>query len=186
MAAVDLKGAQVGLINIVGEAHGVQLGVLNLSRHHHGVPIGLINVDTDFGGTDWVIFGSNLATVGTGVRTTVNRWYSVLWAGYGDQQGDITETGFLGWNYGYSFDLGKHWSLGVDLGFVNIMPESKDDPELNDSLHYALQARALVEVRLGRKMSVFAGGGVSSVYSEYSTNAQKETEPNVVLGISLF
>lgn len=185
-AAVDLKGAQVGLINIAGEAHGLQLGILNLSRHNYGVPIGLINLDNEIGQQDWVVFGSNLATIGTGVRTKVNRWYSILWAGYGDSQGDISEAGFLGWNYGYSFNLGKHWSLGVDLGYAHIMPESKDDPELNDSLHYALQARALVEVRLGRKVAVFAGGGISSVYSEYSTNAQKETEPNVVLGISLF
>lgn len=185
-AAVNLNGAQVGLINIVGEAHGVQLGILNLSRNSQGVPIGLINVDTDAGGTDWLIFGSNLASIGTGVRTTVNRWYSILWAGYGDQQGDVTETAFLGWNYGYSFNLGKHWSLGVDLGYAHIMPEKQDDPQLNDALHYALQARALVEVRLGRKVALFAGGGISTVYSEYSTNAQKETEPNVVLGISLF
>ena len=185
-AAAWMRGVQAGFINMAWEPHGLQLGVLNLAQDSQGMPIGLINIDETGGGADWVVFGSNLASVGTGVRTTVNRWYSVFWAGYGDQQGDVKETGFVGWNYGYSFPLSKKWNLDVDLGFVNIMPEAQDDPDVNDKLHYALQARALVEVRFSPKFAAFAGGGVSSIYSEYSSNAQQETEPNVVLGISLF
>jgi len=60
------------------------------------------------------------------------------------------------------------------------------DPDLNDELHFALQARALAEVRFSRKVAVFAGGGVSSVYSEYSSNATQKTEALVVAGVSLF
>jgi len=181
-----MHGLQVGLINMGYESHGVQLGVLNLAHDSQGMPIGLINIDETNGDVDWVVFGSNLAAIGTGVRTTVNRWYSILWAGYGDQQGDVENAGFIGWNYGYSFPIGGKWKLDVDLGFVNIMPEVQTDPEVNDKVHYALQARALLEVRLADNFSAFAGGGVSSIYSEYSSNAQQETEPNVVLGISLF
>lgn len=185
-AAAELSGFQAGAFNMAGEAHGLQLGTLNIARRNDGVPVGLVNIDEERGGVDWIIQGSNLAAVSTGVRTTVNNWYSVLSAGYGDQQGDVEESLFLGWNYGYGFRLGRAWTLGADLGFVHIIPESQDDPTLNDALHFALQARLLIEARLGRKVALFAGGGVSSVYSEYSSSAQQETEPHVVLGISLF
>jgi hypothetical protein len=106
--------------------------------------------------------------------------------GYGDLQGDIENTAFLTWNYGYAFPLGRNWAIDVDLGFAHIMPEKGDDPQKNDALHFALQARALVELRLSRKVALFAGGGVSSVYSEYSSSATQKTEPLVVAGISLF
>lgn len=184
--AMEVRGLQAGPISIAGEAHGVQLGALNIARRNEGVPVGLINIDEEAGGVDWIIQGSNLAAVSTGVRTTVNNWYSVFSTGYGDQQGDVEDSLFLGWNYGYGFRLGRAWTLGADLGFVHIIPRSQDDPTLNDALHFAVQARLLIEARLGRNEALFAGGGVSSIYSDYSSSAQQETEPHVVLGISLF
>jgi len=48
------------------------------------------------------------------------------------------------------------------------------------------QARALAEIRFSRKVAVLGGVGISSIYSEYSSNATQKTEPLGVLGISLF
>jgi len=184
--AFRVHGVQAGIVNMTKEARGVQIGALNLAAQNEGMPLGLVNIDEASGDVDWIVAGSNLAMVSTGVRTTVNRWYSVLSVGYGDQQGDVEESAFLAWNYGRVFPLGRTWNLDIDLGFVHIIPEHQDDPELNDRLHFAVQARALAEVQLGKTVAVFAGGGVSSIYSEYSSSAKQETEPHVVLGVSLF
>ena len=184
--ATQTHGFQGAIVNFADEAHGLQIAPLNIMRRNHGVPVGLINIDEENGSADWVTFGSSLAAINTGVRTTVNRFYSMLTVGSGDLQGDIEEAVFLTWNYGYAIPLSKAWSIDVDLGFAHIIPESSDDPDLNDELHFALQARALAEVRFGRKVAAFAGGGVSSVYSEYSSNATQKTEALVVAGVSLF
>ena len=116
----------------------------------------------------------------------VNRFYSMFTVGYGDLQGDVEDTASLSWHYGYAFPLSEKWGLDVGLGFVHIMPKASDDPNQNDKLHFAVQARALAEIRFSRKVAVFAGGGISSIYSEYSSNANQKTEPLGVLGISLF
>ena len=184
--AVRAKGFMGGLINIAGETRGLQIAPLNIIRRNYGVPIGLINIDEDNGGEDWITFGSNLAAVNTGMRTTVNRFYSMFTVGYGDLQGDVENTAFLSWHYGYAIPLGRKWSLDVDLGFVHIMPKNSDDPNQNDRLHFAVQARALAEIRFSRKVAVLGGVGISSIYSEYSSNATQKTEPLGVLGISLF
>ncbi len=184
--AVKAKGFMGGLINIAGETRGLQIAPLNIMRRNHGVPIGLINIDEDEGGEDWITFGSNLAAFNTGMRTTVNRFYSMFTVGYGDLQGDVEDTAFLSWHYGYTMPLGRKWSLDVDLGFVHIMPKASDDPNQNDNQHFAVQARVLAEIRIYRKVAVYGGGGISSIYSEYSSNATQKTEPLGVVGISLF
>lgn len=184
--STNVVGAQAGAINIVGGARGLQIGALNMSRENRGVPVGFLNLDQEAGGVDWTIAGSNLAAIQTSVRTTVNRWYSMLSLGYHDLQGDVEKSWFLGWNYGYSFALAPSWELGVDLGFQHIIPEKRDDPGLNDALHFAIQGRVLAQKRFSPTLAAFVGGGFSLIYSEYSSNAQQETEPHLVAGISLF
>jgi hypothetical protein len=184
--AVEVHGFQGGLINMGGQAHGIQVAALNLHRQNDGVPVGFINIAEENGGEDWITFGSNLAAINTGLRTTVNRFYSMFTAGYGDLQGDIEETGFLTWNFGYAAPLGRVWSLNFDLGYVHIMPKKSDDPAQNDKMHWALQGRILAEVRLSPTLAIFGGGGASSIWSEFSSAAEQKTEPLGVLGISLF
>jgi hypothetical protein len=133
-----------------------------------------------------VTFGSTLAAVSTGVRTTVNGFHSMLTAGWGDLQGDVENSAFLAWHYGRGWRLADRWHLLADAGFVHIMPEKSNDPEKNDRLHYALQARLLAEMRIDREVSAFVGGGLSFVWDEYSSDASQETEPLIVAGFSLF
>lgn len=184
--ALEAKGIQGGLINLGGQVEGIQIAALNIHRQNDGIPVGFINIAEDNGGEDWVTFGSNLAAINTGLRTTVNRYYSMITAGYGDLQGDIDETGFLTWNFGYAAPLNRKWTLNFDLGYVHIMPQKSDDPNENDRMHWALQGRVLAEVRLSPKLAIFGGGGISSIWSEFSSDAEQETEPLGVLGISAF
>jgi hypothetical protein len=183
--AKELEGVQIGLGNIAGEASGAQVGFVNITRDLDGIPVGVINY-TEEGDADWVTFASNLAAVSTGLRTTHRGFYSMLAGGVGDLKEERNDTAFLSWHYGYSVPVSAVWNLGIDAGFVHIVPTPSDDPEANTDLHYAIQGRLLAEYRISGKTSVFGGAGVSTVFSEYSSDASSETDPLVVLGVSLY
>jgi len=183
--ATEMKGVQVGLGNIVGDARGVQVGFVNIAGKLDGVPVGVINV-TNEGDADWVTFGSNLAAVSTGVRTIHRRFYSILAGGVGDLKEKRNDTAFLSWHYGYAIPVSPVWKVSVDAGYLHIVPTPSDDPDVNTNLHYAIQGRLLAEYRISDKTKIFGGVGVSTVFSEYSSGASSETDPLVVLGISLY
>ena len=183
--AESMSGAQIGLLNLAQTFSGVQVGVINISKINTGIPIGFYN-STDSSNVDLVIYGTNLAAINGGIRTVVNNWSSVIGGGYRDTKSDAENSGFLSWHFGRLIELGSRWSLTADLGYVHIIPKAYDDPLINDRLHFALQARLLAEVALGRKIAIFAGGGVSTRFSEYSSHASSETDPLLVGGVSLF
>jgi len=183
--ATEMKGIQIGLGNITGVGRGFQVGAVNIARELDGVPIGVINY-TEEGDADWVTFGSSLAAVSTGVRTTHRRFYSVLAGGVGDLKEKRNDTAFISWHYGYSIPVSPAWKLSVDAGYLHIVPTPSDDEDVNTDLHYAIQGRLLAEYRISEKTKIFGGAGVSTIFSEYSSDASSETEPLVVLGISLY
>ena len=183
--AKELEGVQIGLGNIAGRATGAQVGFVNIAQHLDGIPVGVINY-TDEGEANWVTFGSSLAAVSTGIRTVHRGFYSILAGGVGDLKEGRNDTAFLSWHYGYAVPVSPAWNLGVDAGLVHIVPTPSDDPEVNTDLHGAVQWRLLAEYRISDKTRVFGGGGVSVVFSEYSSDASYETDPLIVLGVSLY
>ncbi len=182
--AQRFHGAQIGALNWTGTAHGAQVGIVNVANEGD-FALGLVNLARN-GGADWVTFASSYAAINTGVRTSLRGFYSMFTIGLGDVVDEREDTGFLTWNYGYAFDIARRWRLDTDLGFVHVVPEPSDDPSVNDRLRYALQARALGELRVGDRTTIFGGAGMSTVFSEYSTDATTEVEPLVVVGISLY
>lgn len=184
-SAHAFRGVQIGLLNLTGVAHGPQLGAVNIAQQNEAFALGLLSLAGN-GGVDWVSFASNFAAISTGVRTSVRDFYSMFTVGVGDVQEERGDTAFLGWNYGYAWALRPRWSLDTDVGYVHVIPQPSDDLADNDRLHFALQARALAEWRLGKKTSVFGGAGINTVFSEYSTTATTEVDPLVVLGVSLY
>jgi hypothetical protein len=176
LVSAGQTGAQVGLYNIAGDVHGLQLGAINLSNRNHGVPIGLLNLSQEDGTIEATAFASTLSAANVGVRTTVNRFQSVLAVGGPDLQGDVSTALFLSWMIGYRFGVSEKVDVGVDVGFAHIMPDKVDDPLENDRLHYALLARVLPEVRVSEKVALFAGPGVASVHDEYASGAGSTTE----------
>lgn len=181
-----LTGVQIGLGNVAGAAHGVQVGFVNLANQLDGVPIGMINYVRDGGDSDWITYASNLAAVNTGVRTTYRRFYSFLAIGVGDLEDDRSHTAFLSWHYGHTIPVAAGWSIGLDLGYVHIMPTSSSDPDVNTRAHFAVQGRAIAEVEFSGRFKMFGGGGVSQRYTEYSSDSSSSTDPLVVLGVSLY
>lgn len=181
----EMSGVQVGGANFARKSHGLQVGVANWGREQTGVPVGLVNMSAD-GEIAWVTYASNLSPFNTGVRTEVRNWYSMLTAGSRDSKGDVKETLILTWNYGRAFPITKKTRLGLDLGFSHYIPAKDSDPAKNDKLHYAIQARGLIEQRLGPKTVAFAGGGIARIFSEYTADAAGDTEPLFFGGVSLF
>ncbi len=168
-------GAQIGFINLSREMEGLQLGVVNASRSMSGVPVGLVNL-SDEGQEDWMFYASNLSLANIGFRTDVHGWTSVLSAGYGDVQGDQSTAATLAWNYGRRI-IGSHAkALGVDVGWVHIMPKKSDDPEVNDSLHGAFQARLTGDLALNDGLGLWAAAGASVIFDSYDSGAESETE----------
>lgn len=182
--ATAMHGVQAGLLNMAGEAHGTQVGVVNIAQRLDGVPVGLVNVSHTDGETNWLLLGSSLAAVSVGARTAVRGIYSMVTAGVGDLHDERSNTLLLDWHYGYAAHLGNRWRVGGDLGFVHLIPQPSDDPQVNDQLHFALQPRVVAETSIGRRWRVLGGVGASVIYDEYSANAAPETDPLVVLGIS--
>jgi hypothetical protein len=185
-AAVEMHGLQVGMLNFTEVQHGLQVGALNVNGESGGVPVGLINYSKEGGQADWVSYASSLSLANTGVRTIVNRFYSMFTVGVDDVDEGYADTAFLSWQYGYRIPLARAFDLGFDLGYTHIMPKKSDDVDVNDNLHFAIQARVLAELRFSRRFSVFAGGGLSDIFSAYSSSATSEIKPLAVAGISVF
>jgi hypothetical protein len=182
--AVTARGVQLGFANFSTETHGLQVGALNFLGEEHGVPVGMVNLAKN-GTSDWIAYGSNQAAVNVGVRTTVRRFYSMLTAGFPDLEDDVPKTLVLTWNYGYAVVAGGPWGVGLDLGFAHYIPTELGSAGENDKLHFALQARGLVERRLNPKWSIFGGGGVAKIYSEYSLGAPANTQGIFFGGVSV-
>lgn len=179
-----MEGTQIGIANFAARSTGLQVGAFNRAEEQRGIPFGMVNLAKN-GDADWILYGSNVSGFNTGVRTSVRRFYSMLTAGLPDTRGDVSQTLILTWNYGYAIPAGRRTSVGVDLGFAHYIPEKVDDPEVNDRLHYALQARALVERTLNAKLRGFLGGGVARISDDYRLQAPFEAEPLFFGGVAL-
>ncbi|HET9253508.1 MAG TPA: hypothetical protein VFP58_15450 [Candidatus Eisenbacteria bacterium] len=183
--APRMEGTQIGIANFAARSTGLQAGVFNRAEEQRGIPFGMVNLARN-GDADWVSYGSNISGFNTGVRTSIRRFYSMLTAGLPDVQGDVSQSLILTWNYGYAIPAGERTSIGVDLGFAHYIPEKVDDPNENDRLHYALQARALAERTLSQKMKGFVGAGVARISDDYRLDAPFTTEPLFFGGVALY
>ncbi len=176
------SGAQIGVINLAREMSGLQLGVFNGSREIDGVPIGIINHTTG-NPRNWLFYASNLSLANIGYRTEVNGWVSTLSGGYGDNQGSQSDAGFLGWNFGHRLLGREHTWLGVDVGYVHIMPRSSDDPAVNVRPHPAFQLRLTGDVGVASWLNLWGAVGVSAIGESYDSGSDSETELLLAVGV---
>lgn len=184
--ANHLSGVQVGVMNFTDTGKGLQVGILNQTRtDFSGLPLGLVNVDAT-SRKEWMFYFSNLSAGNIGFRTVLNQWSSIVSVGYADLKGDVETSYFLGWNFGRNFQLAKKWDLTLDLGYQHIMPQKSDNPDENDRLHYSLQARALVDWHIKDNLGIVGSVGSSTVFDEYKSGADSETDLHYTVGIVLY
>lgn len=183
--AEDMSGVQVGFFNMGRRFHGLKIGVVNTGYEITGTTIGLVNRDLD-SRKEWMFYASNISLGNIGYRTVLNHWSSVVSMGYGDAQGDIDQTLFFAWNFGRNIPLNDKWEMTLDLGFQHIIPKKSNEPDENDRLQYALQARALGEYRLNDGLGLFGAVGSSTRYAEYASDAPSETDFHFSAGVVLY
>jgi hypothetical protein len=195
----QIGGGQLAIVNFAENMAGVQVGVFNMSTEFQGLKVGIVNTSQEFGGTaiglvnmdstsrkEWMFYGSNLSLANIGFRTVLNNWSSIVSTGYGDTQGDVGASLFFGWNFGRNIPLTDRWDLTIDLGYQHIIPKTSNNPAENDRLHYSLQARAVGEFHLKENLGLVGSVGSSSVFSEYSSDAESETDVHFIAGIVLY
>ncbi len=183
--AGQMEGTQIGLINISEEMSGFQMGVVNISEQFSGLPLGVVNITND-STLQGLVYTSNLSLYNLGVRTVVNQWSSIVSLGYSDQSSAASNAGFIGWHFGRQFSFNEKARLTLDAGYQHIIPKDYDDPNLNDQPHFALQMRLFADYNINQTVALVAGGGLSTIFSEYTTHARSQTEGHVFGGISLF
>jgi len=185
--AVEYRGAQIGAINLARKADGLMVGIVNYTRELKGVPVGAVNWDDTNGNADWSIYATSSALINTGLRTVVNGYVSTLSVGTVDIVDERDDTLFLTWYYGYLFPVGdsEKWWLSPQVGYVHIMPQSQET-DMNNNLHFSIQALVTAEVRITKTTRVFFGGGVDVRFSEYSTSATNDSDPLFLAGVALW
>ncbi|MDX2472740.1 MAG: hypothetical protein QNL91_03455 [Candidatus Krumholzibacteria bacterium] len=194
-----IAGGQIGLLNFADNMHGFQVGAINLTRVFDGVQVGILNCGRDFTGTpiglinmsnddrrEWHFTASNLSLVNVGFRTVLNGWSSIVSFGHGDAQGDVKSSYFLGWHYGHLLLTRPNWELTFDLGYEHIIPTKSDNPDENDNLHFALQARLMGDWRVKDHLGIIGAVGTSTVFDEYTTHATSKTDALITGGIVLY
>jgi hypothetical protein len=181
--SAQVHGAQLGLANFAGSARGAMIGFWNQARRVDGMMIGAVNLASENGTRGWVGYGSTYALANAGFVSGVGPWYSMLAVGVNDLDDERGDTVVLAWHYGRAFAIRAPWQVDADLGFVHAIPQPSDDPSVNDRLHFAAQARLLVDRSVGESWRLFAGGGLNVVWSEYSSDADPEAGPLAVLGL---
>lgn len=181
--AEQAYGWQFGIANFARDSQGLQLGFYNHAEHQGGLPIGMINVAAN-GVIEGVVYSSNLAPVHAGVRTEVHHISSMVTLGGFDQVGEVEESAILTWNLGFGVHVTRGIELIADLGLAHYMPKHTSDPDDNDKLHPATQARVLARVHLGSRVRVIAGGGASRIYEAYEDNPASENHSLWLAGLA--
>ena len=105
--AEEVRGAQLGLVNVGGVVNGVQIGLVNISDELHGIPIGLVNISGD-GLNDFSFWYGDNGTVNFGFQLGTSTAYSFATIGFSENWSDSATAG-----------LGLGLELSGDVFFVD-------------------------------------------------------------------
>jgi len=133
----------------------------------------------------WITYGSNVTQLATGMRVVRHQWFAQAGIG-GLSAFDNRENAFF-WelNVGRRFPLGSWLRLGLDVGYRHVMPDGSDNPAIDTSKYFTLEARLMLEAVLGRHMSLFVGGGATSIYRGNSLGDETDGKGSVFWGVGL-
>jgi hypothetical protein len=145
-------------------------------------PPGYQSPDTD---KQWVTYGSSITQITTAFRYTRHHWYGEIAIGGLSAFDNRENAFFLGLNLGRRFPLIPRLYLGVDLGYRHVIPDGSDNPAIDTSKYFTLDARLKLEVVLGKHMSVFVGGATTNIYQGYSLGSDTVHKGSIFWGVGL-
>ena len=183
--AATSAGVQVGLLNAAGDMDGVQIGLVNYSRNTTGLPVGLVNISKHDGRISWTSWASNLTAVNSGMKFTIKKTYSIVALGGINLYSDINECLSYSGFYGFSFPV-NGFSIDTDIGYTYMDNATIFRSQRGDTDQHVFMLRASLNKRLSDKLSLFAGGGLSSIKDRGAPAGTSEFHPIFFAGLELF
>lgn len=170
--AGDVKTGQAStLLNVARRVDGFQLGLINVADTVAGVPIGLINIVRK--GYNRVEFSTSEILSGNfAVRIGVKRFYNIFTIGAriddvtGLQGQEVKEMSWgLGYGLGTAIDLSPRFLLNLEVLSWHL----NEKEAWTRDLHQLYQFRLLVDGKIGRKASLFAGPTLNWMLSRWTS-----------------
>jgi hypothetical protein len=180
----DVEGVQVaGGFNYARNLKGVQIGVVNIADTSSGYSIGLINIIKKGGYYRLALSANELTPWNLALKTGTPKFYGILLAGINTEHTRKLFT--FGWGFGREWPLYQRLSLTTEFTSQNVY--------LGDWERLSLLMRVLpsLNYRLGKSLTVFAGPAVS-IYELQEARPKagyRQEKPGTIgwqAGISIF
>ncbi len=160
-----VKGFQIGLINIADSVGGLPIGILNIIKH------GYNKVELSSSESLFANFGLKLGVKG---------FYNIISLGARWDDLEIQEAGeqingtFMTWGLGYGLGTAITFSPRVLLNIEAISMHINEAEAWTKELNQLNQVKLLLDVRMGKKSSVFLGPVGNLMLSKlYDADTQK-------------
>ncbi len=148
----EVRGVQIGLVNVAGSVAGAQIGLVNVARSVDGVPVGLVNVVED-GQRSIEVWGSDTALASVGIRLGSRTFYTMLAAGI-DPLGSTTRL-LAGLAGGVHLDPGTGFFVDVDQLTYAVKPVDGSRFDVKGSI--LTKTRLVAGIRVTRRLGLYAG-----------------------------
>jgi hypothetical protein len=173
--ARKLDGFALAPINVHGRVNGIQIGIVNVAEEVDGAAIGVVSLSKN-GRLQPLFWGGYNGSAHLALKSIAGSVFTQFGGGVDLDASQFTYDGGIGLHLklGQTFFLepGVHYSAAQQIVDTTGAPDTH-------RLHYV----ALLGIRLGNKLDLFAGGGVSQRLVGTSGAA---VEPDVRAGIAFF
>ena len=171
--AGDIDYAQISpLLNVAKKVKGFQIGIINVADSVSGVPIGLLNIVKE-GYNKFELFSSESLVANMGLKLGARSFYNIFQVGgrwdskketdiNGMEQSYTAMTWGLGYGIGTAITLNRHSILNIEAVGMHI----NEEEEWTEELNLLGQLRFIVDMRIGRSISIFAGPTGNVMVSE--------------------
>ncbi len=161
--AKDVEIAQVGgVFNVArGEMRGLQIGLINISDTVSGVPIGLINI-VKRGYNKFEIYGSESLHGNLQLKLGAKAFYNIFHVGARVPPGDGTYAWGLGYGIGTVTTVSEKTTLNWELMAIHV----SENEAWTNTLNSIGQFRFLWHYQLGRSIGFFIGPTANVMISQ--------------------
>lgn len=150
----EVRGAQIGIVNIAsGRVRGAQVGVVNIASEVDGASIGLVSIGSD--SVHPVVWSSNLAYLNAGVKFTTRYVYTLVAIGTG-----TNEVGFddarhvLTFGIGGTIPIASRVTLDIETAY------SEQDVSGPGAVNRSYHLRAISGYAFAKHFRLVAGFGL--------------------------
>ncbi|MEZ5038959.1 MAG: hypothetical protein R2828_03680 [Saprospiraceae bacterium] len=159
----DVSWGQISpLFNVGRKVEGFQIGLINVADSVGGLPIGLLNI-IKHGYNKVELAGGESLFANFGLKLGVKGFYNIISLGARwddleiEKGGELTSGTFMSWGLGYGLGTAITFSPRVLLNLEAISMHINETEAWTKELNQLNQVKLLIDIRMGRKSSVFLG-----------------------------